>query len=126
MPKINLDEIKIDQLSDDLIKTTYPPDFLLNATRLEEIREIYTEMCGSEDVSHLKLLVIFNGKIAVSQDIGERYLNGRIRKKQGEALVSACKETREYLNGASALMKKTHPVKVFETEKEATDWLNTL
>ncbi|MCB9224112.1 MAG: hypothetical protein H6582_08060 [Crocinitomicaceae bacterium] len=110
----------------NLIKTTYPNNCLINSHHLERIRKAYTDLFDSEDLSDLKLLVIFNGKIEFSKDVSERYFNGRIRKKIGEALVSHDANVREYLYAASAIMGITHPVRVFESELDARDWLHSL
>ena len=124
-PKI-IDGVKVSKIADHLIKTVYPKNSLINVTLLEQMREVYTEIYGDEDLSKLKLLVIFPGDIDISIDLSERYLNGRVRKKTGEALVANNAKAREYLKGASALMKHNHPVKVFDSEEEALKWLNSL
>lgn len=121
-----IDGATIRVVSDSLIRTSYDEKCLINATHLEKIRKAYTDLSGNEDLSSLKLLVVFDGEIEISRDIGERYINGRVRKKTGEALVSSNIKTREYLKAASAVMQSSHPVMVFESEELATDWLNGL
>jgi hypothetical protein len=110
----------------NVFKTEYEPNTLINATHLENIRAAYTKLHKSEDLSALRLLIIFKGKIEISQDVSERYISSRIRKKTGEALVSSDPVTQEYLKAAGAIMNSVHPVRVFETESEARDWLESL
>lgn len=116
----------IEVVSKSLIRTSYCDNCLINAAHLEKIRGAYSELNGDEDLSNLRLLVVFEGEIEISRDIGQRYINGRVRPKTGEALVSSNLKTREYLKAASAVMQSSHPVLVFETEKEAINWLNEL
>ena len=122
----NVDGASIDVEDNNLIKTTYPPNCLINSNHLEKIRKVYTDLFDNEDLSDLKLLLIFEGKIEFSKDISERYFNGRVRKKIGEALVSSDPAVREYLYAASAIMGITHPVRVFESELDARNWLHSL
>ena len=125
MPK-KVDCATIEVVSDSLIRTSYSDNCLINAHHLEKIRGAYTDLNGDEDLSNLRLLVVFEGELEISRDIGERYINGRVRQKTGEALVSANLKTREYLKAASAVMQSSHPVMVFETETSALEWLNEL
>lgn len=125
MPK-HVDGATIEVVSDSLFRTTYNDNCLINSQHLERIRLAYTELNGNEDLSQLRLLVVFEGDLEISRDIGERYINGRVRQKIGEALVSANEKTREYLKAASAVMQSSHPVLVFETDTEALAWLNDL
>lgn len=126
MSQKSLNGVTISVLKENWMITTYEDDCLLNATLLEDLREIYNELNGSEDLSNLRLIQVFKGSIQISRDIGERYLTNRIRTKVGEALVSDDSTTKEYLNGASAIMRQTHPVRVFDTLDEATAWLESL
>jgi 6-phosphogluconate dehydrogenase len=111
---------------DNLIKTIYENNCLINSTHLEKIRSAYTDLFSNEDLSDLKLLLIFEGDIEFAKDVSERYFNGRIRRKIGEALVSELPAVRETLFAASAIMGITHPVRVFESEIEAREWLESL
>ena len=121
-----VDNASIVKLDEHLIKTVYADKTLINASHLERIRECYTELNGSEDLSKLRLIIEFKGEIEFSRDISERYLFERVRPKVGEALVSENIKNHEYLNAASAIMKTSHPVEVFSTVEEAKDWLLSL
>ena len=117
---------RIYKLEDNFLRTMYCDGCVVNATHLESIRQAYTKICGTEDLSKLKLLVIFEGELEISQDVGERYIDSRIRYKAGEAFVSDNPATRQYLNAATAVIKSNHPVKVFSEVNEAKDWLTAL
>lgn len=108
----------------DLIKTTYTDGALLNVKHLEEIREVYTDLAGSQDLKNIRLMVVFDGEIEMSRDIAERYLVAdRHREKIAEAFVVTKQSAKEYLNAASAVLSGKHPIQVFEKEQEAKDWL---
>lgn len=121
-----VDGATIDVEDNNLIRTTYQNGCLINYHHLEKIRDAYTELFSNEDLSDLKLLVVFEGNIEFAKDVSERYFNGRIRKKIGEALVSPDSMVRETLYAASAVMGISHPVRVFESELDARNWLNSL
>ncbi|MEO9533173.1 MAG: hypothetical protein ABJG68_09565 [Crocinitomicaceae bacterium] len=125
MPK-KIDGAEIKILDQSLIKTTYSDNSIINATHLESMRSEYTKISGGEDMSQVRLLVVFEGGIEVSRDVGERYLTERVRPKIGEALVAKNPITAEYLKGASAVMKTSHPVRFFSDEETAKDWLLSL
>lgn len=118
--------VKITVLENGLLKTTYADSCVINANYLEDIRSEYTRLAGGEDLSQTKLLIVFEGTMDVSRDIGERYLTERVRPKIGEALVAKNKQTAEYLKGASAVMKTSHPVQFFDNEEDAENWLLSL
>ena len=121
-----VDNAHISIIEKNYLKTTYKNKALLNAKHLEKIRGKYSEILHNEDISHLRLILIFEGDIEVSRDIGERYLVERVRPKIGEALVAQNPKTLEYLRAASAVMSKSHPVKSFSNEEEADAWLKNL
>ena len=122
----SLNGVTITPLKKDWMITTFEDNCLLNAQLLEQLRDLYNELNGSEDLTRLRLIQVFEGRIQVTRDIGERYLTSRIRTKIGEALVTTHPNTKQYLSGASAIMRRTHPVRVFETIDEAKSWLENL
>ena len=126
MTKLTVDGATIHLLGDNFIHTVYEDNCLLNAAHLEKIRKAYSSLYGDEDLSQLRLLVEFKGEIDIPKDIGERYIGNRVRKKIAEALVSTNPRTREYLKGASALMSRTHQVRVFSDLEEAKNWLEEI
>jgi hypothetical protein len=117
---------KIYRESENFFRTRYCDGCVVNANHLEAIRIAYTEIAGSEDLSQLRLLVIFEGDLDISQDVGQRYIDSRIRPKKGEAFVSSNEKTRQYLNAATAVISSGHPVKVFSEVGEAEEWLGNL
>ena len=121
-----VDSASIYKLEENLIKTVYYEDSIINAKHLEKLREAYTEIIGSEDISQLRLLIVFEAGIEISRDIGERYLINRIRPKIGEALVATQPKTVEYLNAARVLMNTPHSMEVFSDEDKALEWLKEL
>lgn len=110
----------------NFLRTFYSDGCVINASHLEAIRSAYTAITGSEDLSDLKLLVIFEGDIDISQDVGQRYIDSRIRHKKGEAFVSAKEGTRQYLNAAMAVISSDHPIQIFSEVEEAESWLASL
>jgi len=117
---------RIYQEGNDFFRTYYCDGCVVNANHLESVRAAYTEMNGSEDLSNLKLLVIFEGTLDISQDVGQRYIDSRIRNKKGEAFVSANEGTQQYLRAATAVISSEHPVQVFSEIEAAEKWLNSL
>lgn len=117
---------RIYKIGENFLRTVYCDGCVVNATQLESIRQAYTNICGSEDLSKLKLLVVFEGAIDISQDVGQRYIDSRIRFKAGEAFVSDNEATLQYLKAATAVIKSEHPIKVFSEVNEAEDWLSSL
>lgn len=126
MEKPTVEGIKVHLIEDDFMHTEYEDKFLINPGHLENMRKLYTHVLGSDNLENIRLLVEFKGSIEISHDVSERYLTDRIRVKKGEALVSNNARTLEFLNGASAIMGRTHPVKVFDTVEEAKVWLLSL
>jgi hypothetical protein len=126
MNQLTIKGVTVEIIKENWILTTFEANCLLNSTILEDLRIIYTDLHGDEDLSNLRLLQIFEGSIEVSRDIGERYLTNRIRPKTGEAMVASNAVAREYLMGASVIMGKNHPVQVFENQEEAQKWLESL
>ena len=126
MKEITVHGITIQLIKENWMMTTYQENSLINAGILEELRDAYTALNGSDDLSNLRLIQVFKGGIDITRDIGERYITNRIRTKVGEALVTSDAKTLEYLNGASAVMGRTHPVRVFPSIEAATDWLESL
>lgn len=126
MKEVVIHGIRIQLLKKDWMLTTYERGSLINATILEDLREAYSDLNGSEDLSSLRLIQVFKGDFDFSRDVSERYLSHRIRPKIGEAFVAEDRKTLEFLNGASAVMSRTHPVEVFPSVDEATAWLESL
>lgn len=126
MNSYKVDDAEIFVLDTKFFHTIYRDDCIMNTPHLEKIRTAYTELNGSEDLSELKLIVEFQGKIEISQDVGERYINNKIRNKTGEALVSTNPRTKEFLTGASMIMNGDHPIRVFDSVPEAKEWLDYL
>ena len=121
-----VDNAEISILGKNFVRTYYKDKALLNPSHLEKIREVYTDIMETEDLSQLKLMVVFDGEIDISRDIAERYLANRVRLKTGEALVARSSKTLEYINAAAALMKGQHPVEIFTSESDANNWLKNL
>jgi len=121
-----VDNAEISILGNNFLRTHYKDKALLNAIHLEKIREKYTEIMESEDLSNLKLMVVFDGEIEISRDIAERYISDRVRPKIGEALVAKSNKTLEYINAAAAIMRGSHPVEIFTSESDANNWLKNL
>lgn len=117
---------RIYKIGENFLRTLYCNGCVVNAAHLEAIRKVYTQICGSEDLSELKLLVIFEGELEISQDVGERYIDSRIRYKAGEAFVAESEAARQYLKAATAVIKSDHPMKVFSEASEAKEWLASL
>ena len=126
MSYLEIDQAKISILGKNILKTVYKKGSIFNSLHLEKIRKAYTTLHGNEDLKDLLLLVVFEGDIDISQDVGETYLTSRIRIKKGEAFVSKNERTREFLNAAAAYIPTNHPIGVFADEKEGLDWLKTL
>ena len=120
------DGAKTTVLDQNLLKTTYSDGCIINAALLENIRSEYTRISGNKNLDQLKLMLVFEGGIQVSRDVGQRYLVERIRPKIGEALVASNPQTAEYLKAATAVMKSSHPVQFFENEDDAKNWLLSL
>jgi hypothetical protein len=125
-PRMKIKGADTTLLEKGLVKTTYADACIINANSLESIRTQYTLLAGGEDLSSIRLLIVFEGRINVSRDIGQRYLTERVRPKIGEAFVATNGQTAEYLKGASAVMKTSHPVRFFENEGDAKNWLLSL
>lgn len=126
MSYLEIDEAKISILGKDLYKTVYKNGALFNAIHLEKIRKAYTTLFGNEDLRGLRLMVVFDGKIEMSHDVGERYITHRMRHKKAEAYVSKDPETLQYLKAVVALLNTEHPVEIFNSETKALDWLKSV
>jgi len=120
------DGAKTTVLDQNLLKTTYSDGCIINAALLENIRSEYTRISGNKNLDQLKLMLVFEGGIQVSRDVGQRYLVERIRPKIGEALVASNPQTAEYLKAATAVMTSSPPVQFFENEDYAKNWLLSL
>lgn len=120
-----IDKAKVELIRPGLIKTEYPEGALFNSHHLENIREVYSQIAGTDDLSNFRLLVVFQGKIEMSRDVAERYLVAdRHRPKIAEAFVVNDQEALELINAASAILQGKHPIKVFHTEEAAINWLS--
>jgi hypothetical protein len=121
-----VDNAEITIVGKNFLRTCYKNKALMNASHLEKIREQYSEIMESEDLSQLRLMIVFEGGIEISRDVGERYLTDRVRPKTGEALVAKDPKTLEYINAAAAVMGGSHPVEIFTSESDANNWLKNL
>jgi len=119
-----LDYAKVELIQKGLIKTTYKDGALVNVNHLEEIRRVYSDIAGTDDLKDIRLLVVFDGDIEMSRDVADRYLVAdRHRTKVAEAFVVKTEAAKEYVNAATAILSGKHPIKVFENEETALNWL---
>ncbi|MFT4602048.1 MAG: hypothetical protein ACI857_002234 [Arenicella sp.] len=121
-----VDNAEISIIGKNFLRTCYREKALLNPLHLEKTRDKYSAILETEDLSELRLMVVFEGEIEISRDIGERYLTERVRPKIGEALVAKSPKTLEYIKAAAAVMSGTHPVEIFTSESDANNWLKNL
>lgn len=126
MSYLEIDDARIQILGNNTIKTIYKDRALINTLHLEKIRKAYTTLHGNDDLSELKLLIIFEGDIEFNHDVSHSYLATRYRNKTGEALVTKQKKTSEYLNAVIQLVNTKHKIQVFSNEEDALEWIKSL
>ena len=59
-----VDNAHISIVGKNFLRTCYKDYALLNPAHLERIRDKYTELINSEDLSELRLMLVFEGEIA--------------------------------------------------------------
>ncbi len=126
MDIIELPYVTISKVDKNTIKAIYQDKCVIDSESLEETRAVYTEFYGNENLSGLKLIVIFQGETKFDLNASKTYMLSRFREKLGEAFVTKNPITIMYLKSIIQISKPKHPLQIFDTELEGINWLNKI
>ena len=115
----------ISKLDENTIKVVFKPNALLEKEEYDTLYGHYQSILGKD--SEMKFLVIIQQGFKMK----EKYVNFfkknyRTDFKKAEAFIVLNPASRMFFKVGLAIVKNNYPARLFDTEQEALNWLNTI
>lgn len=115
----------ISKLDENTIKIVFKPDSILEREEYAELHSHYSTLLG--DIDKIKFLVIIQEGFKMK----DKYLNFfkkdyRTDFKKAEAFIVLNPASKMFFKVGLAIVRNSYPIKMFENETEAVNWLQTI
>ncbi|MBD3636785.1 MAG: hypothetical protein HUJ25_05530 [Crocinitomicaceae bacterium] len=115
----------ITKLDEDTLKVIFKPNSYLSMEEYESLLDYYRSLLGRD--SGIKFLVIIQPGFKMEKQYSHFFKNHyKTNFKRAEAFVLLHPPTRMFFNVGIKLVKPKHPVKLFNKEEDALNWLKKI